>query len=894
MQPNAEKPVYQLTNHDFRLTAQGGLLLSMQPGPGLAGKTETQFILPGASFGQLRLAWKQAGDTASAALETAEQWTETPPEYRSREVCYAATAEAGPLGVSVSYRLAEGCMVQEFRVRNRSGEPLELLDAGFPFPCNTHFAWGVSASDKVIGHHFIAGHGSHLLFVRCDGAGPYLLALPENGTSLEYFTLSGRNRQDRTYTAYALSAEASRSAREKHTRMPAPGSSKTLAAGEEISFAFRYVWTSDVEDTRKKMVEYGLVDSEFLPGLTVPSGTAVSLALTSRWDDLKLVFPYPGETECKEEEPQGGRHIYRLRFRHAGENIVRVEYANGRWTTLTFFVTLPVPQMIEKRGAFIAAHQHNDPSKWYNGLLAEWNNETGVLLGPDNYDLIKGWRIYEVTCDDPGLGKPAFLSGKLAEYPDHDQIAALDRYVEHFVWGGLQCTEEEEFPYALYGIPDWKQNRDSADPGLRGKLHIWRIYDYPHIFLMYYNLYRIARDYPDAPLSHPKELYLKRAYKTAVAMFTVPMELDRWDAIKTGLYNELTIEDILRDLRREGMESEASRLERHWDRKVKYFATECTDIFGSEYPFDTTGFESTHAFALRAMEKAENVVREDRFNPPMLRTQARDYLENQMACNIACRGVLEPAYYWYGSDYRSTNAGYTLSYMSQMGGWAILDYALRYADDPYALLRLGYGSVLSSWALLNAGEEKDNYGYWFPGKQNDGAASGGFEPVAEGETWLGQEHRGGAWVYSCEIDLGFCGALRGAATVLADDPIFGRSCYGGELHTEPGACRIDSADGVSRRFHIVNPLGRLHFTMEKCHFAAESSVKIAGNTVEITIDPCGAAGDIPASLCTEGFGPCTASVGGSALASGSALSLTLPECKGPFVLKLEFAQPLLP
>src|SRR5699024_2782395 len=134
----------------------------------------------------------------------------------------------------------------------------------------------------------------------------------------------------------------------------------------------------------------------------------------------------------------------------------------------------------------------------------------------------------------------------------------------------------------------------------------------------------------------------------------------------------------------------------------KYFATECTDIFGSEYPFDTTGFESTHAFALRAMEKAENVVREDRFNPPMLRTQARDYLENQMACNIACRGVLEPAYYWYGSDYRSTNASYTLSYMSQMGGWAILDYALRYADDPYALLRLGYGSVLSSWALLNA------------------------------------------------------------------------------------------------------------------------------------------------------------------------------------------------
>lgn len=59
-----------------------------------------------------------------------------------------------------------------------------------------------------------------------------------------------------------------------------------------------------------------------------------------------------------------------------------------------------------------------------------------------------------------------------------------------------------------------------------------------------------------------------------------------------------------------------------------------------------------------------------------------------------------------GSDYRAGGGnGYKLSYMAQMGGWAVLDHALHDAPDPHAQLRLGYVSFLSSWALLNSGTE---------------------------------------------------------------------------------------------------------------------------------------------------------------------------------------------
>ena len=510
---------------------------------------------------------------------------------------------------------------------------------------------------------------------------------------------------------------------------------------------------------------------------------------------------------------EGDRFWYEVSFPKLGEQTLTLTDERGRRTHFDFFVTEPLQTLLEKRGAFIAAHQHRDPSKWYYGLLAEHNNETGALLGPDNYDRIKGWRIYEVSCDDPGLSKPAFLSGKLAELPNEEELRALDLYVEHFVWGGLQCTEEEPYPYAIYGIPDWKTLRESKDPDIGGKLHLWRIYDYPHVFTLYYNLYRVKKQHPDAPLSQTAHTYLVRAYRTAAAMFTVPLELDDWSAFQTGLYNEHNIEGILRALEEEGMAFEKRRLERLWNRKVFQFVQRNADIFGSEYPFDTTGFESTYVLAHHALELAKDEALPGRFHEEIERRRAMAFLENQHRANVSCRGVLEPAYYWYGSDYRGDNVHYTLSYMSQMGGASILDYALYHAEDPFEDLRLGYGSLMSSWALLNSGTAESGYGYFFPGKEHDGAACGGFEPLNLGETWLEQPHHGGAWTYSCEIDLGFCGYLHGAATILAEDPLFGLVCLGGDWTADGEGFAVTPKDGVNRRFHYVDGTHRLHLEL---------------------------------------------------------------------------------
>ena len=104
---------------------------------------------------------------------------------------------------------------------------------------------------------------------------------------------------------------------------------------------------------------------------------------------------------------------------------------------------------------------------------------------------------------------------------------------------------------------------------------------------------------------------------------------------------------------------------------------------------------------------------------------------------------------------------------------------------------------------MNTGTPESNYGYWYPGKANDGGAGGGFEPAPFGQTWLGQPHHRGSWYYACEIDLGFCGALRAARTVLADDPIFGRTCFGGDWQATEEEISVTPKDGVRRRFHAM-------------------------------------------------------------------------------------------
>ncbi len=143
----------------------------------------------------------------------------------------------------------------------------------------------------------------------------------------------------------------------------------------------------------------------------------------------------------------------------------------------------------------------------------------------------------------------------------------------------------------------------------RGKKHVWRIYDYPHVIAMYYYMYQVAKFYPSTTKYLNDDGYLERAFGTAKAFFTVPDELIKWSADKTGTYDELVIPALIQALYDGGHKDQGDWLRNAWEKKVEYFINEHPYLFGSEYPFDSTGFESTEAFARYAMLSRESSQR---------------------------------------------------------------------------------------------------------------------------------------------------------------------------------------------------------------------------------------------------------------------------------------------
>jgi hypothetical protein len=796
------------------------------------GDLVVKYRLPGQDW--------QSVQTANLAAEGAGTFSTNADGTFSKAV-YPIANNAGPvLRLEVAFFVHDQGILWTMNLKNHTGTPLEIGDLSIPMTLGAAGGRRGGGGGRngggpvVLKHSFISGSDSYMFWMRSDLIGPYLMLTTDDHTKLEYWEPGGRGGGagggfGGGYQVFIHSAVAGGNAKQGGTKWRQPNTSLTLSPagrpGDSKTYGFKLQWADDYDAVRKNLVDDGKVDVHVLPGMTVPTDLFAEFALNTKHKITGVEAEFPEATTIKSLGAKGPNRLYQVKFSKLGENRLAVHYDNGQLMYLEFFSTEPLEDLIAKRAHFIAHSQHRDSAKWYNGLISDRNLLTGALLGPDNYDLLRGFRIYEVSCDDPGLSKPAFLAAKNADFPVQSEVEAMDYYLQHFVWGGLQRTTNESYSYGIYGIPDWKINRESTNTGEGGQLHIWREYDYPHVLVMYEAMYRVAKYHPEINTALTAREYLERAYGTADAMVLVPGEVDGGGFDSTGFYNELVFLDIIRELEDNGLKAQADKLRGYWEQKVRYFVNQRANLFQSEYAFDTTGFESTEALAKYAVLHSD-----PRATEPMTGVtpeKARAFLEKQIKANLFCRGWLTPAYYLLGSDIRGGGGNsYTLTYMSQMGGWGVLDYGLHFAANPADCLRLGYASYLSSWALMNTGTPESNYGYWFPGKDMDGGAGGGFEPAPFGQTWLGQAHHRGSWMYASEIDLGYCGALRAAATVLADDPLFGRFCYGGDWRKAGGGLEVIPKDGVRRRFDAMLDRGKFSLILDNDHFAASRPITL--------------------------------------------------------------------
>jgi len=786
---------------------------------------------------------------------------------------------------SEAYELHTDALVWSLTIRNRGAGTLEIGDLGLPLLFNTIYAKDpfVTYQQRVIRHSYIAGDSSFIFWTRANGEGPYLIMTPRDGTHLEYFegTSAGnkadasdpvfgpRNAWEGLYTAYIhAAAEGGEIERQGSWRQPL--TTKLLqprgSAGDSVTYAFEFRWARDYSDVRNILYRAGLVTVTVAPGMVIPSDLSALLALHTKRSIHSIEAEFPDQTSIEALPSRiADTKLYRIRFKRLGENKLTVLYGEGRQTILEYDSVEPLETLIQKRARFLVDHQQvKDPSKWYDGVFSLWDMRAHALRTPDDAGGLDAYMVG--GSDDPDLCKAPYIAAKNISFPDDREIEAVEYYIKHFVWGKLQRTgDESPFPYGIYGSPGWQTNRNSSvglDSGGNGQEHLWRTFDYTHLIQLYYEMYRIAKLYPERVHYLNADGYLDRALQTARAYFRVPYSIkmgEPWDfrgwtdwAYKQGNFHEVFIPDLIDSLDEEGRKADADELRTEWNKKVMYFIYDAPYPFGSEMWFDTTAFESTHAIAKYAMEHPlhpDHGLWTDKNSGKVYEHEKVSQLDvavfeaREIGGNIAARGWLETNYYQLGSDIRQFgNSEYLLSYMTQMGGWSILDHGLYFSrgQDGDDSLRLGYASYLAGWALVNSGNAENHYGFWYGARENDGAAGWGFNPAKYGSTWIPGDRMEvrGVWPYDGEIDSGFSGALRSASTVVTDDPIFGLIAYGGEVKKEGDGVEVECHDGLRQRLHLMNLAQPVHIELDRDGFSTGRPVEVRtdGGRIEITVE----------------------------------------------------------
>ncbi|OXU15737.1 DUF5695 domain-containing protein [Sedimentisphaera salicampi] len=845
-----------LSNEHFSVVSDGSGVTSLKK---VGDPHAPNFIAEGASLGSAMMRYRIGSG----------QWID-----------YDSTSAEKKIDVTSHFKIVGDTLTQKITVSNNSDSEIEVGDLAIALPMNTEYKNQDvvnTFNNALFRHSFISGHGSFVFWLPVGGTGTHLVMTPEADTHLEFFKeqRASYSTGGVGYMAYIHSLAESElqpagTWRQKHTSL-------NIKPGQKASYAFNYRWADDYQGVRDVLYENGGIDVRIAPGMVVPENLFVKVALRTKNKIDSLNPEYPKQTKVEYlGEKSRDTHIYKIEFAKLGENLVTVEYSGSKHMVLEFFVIQPLETLVKKRAAFIAEkQQYRDTSLWYDGLYSLWDvrNEEGKnLLGPDN---LSGQHEYAVSgSDDPSNSKCMYLSEANVAFPNAEQIESLEYFIENFVWGKHQRTDKEiPYPYGIYGSENWKENREATrDPIEEGKsrpgqggsqCRMWRTFDYTTYFALYYNMYLIAKKNPEMVKYLDADEYLERAYGTVKAFFEVPYNIymeggwafTGWTdwAYTLGNFHEKYMLKIIDALEKSGQQEKADYIRGEWEKKVKYFIYDDPYPFTSEMPVDSTAYESTYAIAKYAMNNELNPDKKlwknkntgQWYSHPVIdKTKHAEFMERQLMANLACRGWLEASYYFLGSDFRGLgSSGYTLSYMSQMGGWSVLDYSLYFAEKPEEYLRLGYASMLSSWALVNAGEKESGYGFWYPGKMHDGSVGWGFCPQKVGQEWnhgcwdkdAGGVKRG-PWPVCGEIDHGLTAGVEVACTVLLDDPLFGLFAYGGELDEKAGNVNVIPRDGVRRRLHVLVGDTRMHMRFDRDGFAKDKAIIFDKDFSEISFN----------------------------------------------------------
>lgn len=373
---------------------------------------------------------------------------------------------------------------------------------------------------KVLVHHFVAGHSSYALLQRPLGDPPYLLIHPMMDTSLECIYKEPKSPFAANVLGWegpdilAIHSWATKNLRGWRSNPWVNGhTSLILQPGEKRKFQLRFAFIPSYEAIADELYEAGNLGIRVLPSMVVQEDTDVMVELKTK-STIDQIDLLSDNIDIKEKKVAADKVLLTLSFKGRGQKSLKLHHGEGRWTNLHFYCIEDAEGLLNARGQFVVDRQFysnpQDPYHRHHCFLPFDHRIGSMFLDADE--------VWEVGgSDESGFSEPLFLAEKNVYLPSRKEVETLETYVADCLFKYIQNPETYEVRASLF----WKDRYPSSGWGAWTKERseaIFRSYNYVHPANIYHALYRIGKSYDLLTRKSPDE-YLRMSYRTCMKWF---------------------------------------------------------------------------------------------------------------------------------------------------------------------------------------------------------------------------------------------------------------------------------------------------------------------------------------------------------------------------------------
>lgn len=698
-----------------------------------------------------------------------------------------ATMGAGlPIRIERQWLRGNQGPVLRFVLHNPGTVPVEIGALGMPMVFDniiTDRSLDTAHAQASFADPYIGQDAGYVQVTRLNGKGPALLVVPDGRTPLEEYRILHEAKQDATGNIFTDRSPRGQTSEGFYdwmvasAAMAAPGAGRPwnapgrimLAPGERRSIGVRFIAAPSIRAIEPTLRAAGRPVAIGVPGYVVPGDMPADLFVAAAGPVRSVqVTPAGAMTLTPITGPKGWQR-YRVASHGWGRARVALTHEDGSVQTVHYYLTKPLAEVSADLGRFTTTAQ------WYDDAKDPFRRAPAILTydRQANRIVTQDKRVWVAGMSDEG-GAGAWVAAimKQLDHPVAGEVAKLERMVDETIVGKLQVADGPHAggvakslfwydPVRFQGYYDPKVDWTSwASWDAKQAGDLGRSYNYPHVAIAHWVLYRLARDRVGLATRHPASWYLDRAYRTTVAMMRDAPHYAQFGQMEGEVFLE-----ILDDLERAGMTVQAREVEGLMRKRVDHWRT-LSYPFGSEMAWDSTGQPEVYAWMRRFGHAREAEV---------------------------TREVI-------------------LGYDPTVPHWGYNGNARRYWDFLYGgkVQRIErqlhhYGSALNAIPLFDAFRRdpadlhllRVAYGGWMGGITNidrDGFGSAGFHSEPDLLDWD---------PLTGDYGMGYFGHAYAAATYVVRDPVLGWLGFGGEVTGDGDGGSVVPHDGARSRLFVA-------------------------------------------------------------------------------------------